>query len=94
MPQEQLTSADAAIRTAELAGAKDEPKPAYHAKLARDELGEAKKLIEDGKNERAELVLQRAAVDAEYALALIKQSKTQADLEKVQKDLAELRSKR
>lgn len=69
-PNSQLTSAEAAMRAAEQAGAGDLPRGELHLKYARDAVTEAKQLMEEKKNERATLLLERALVDADLALAL------------------------
>ena len=73
IPAEQLASARSAARAAEEVGAKQQPQSALHLKLAQDQIAEAERLIEDGENERAKLVLHQARSDAELALALTRE---------------------
>jgi uncharacterized protein (DUF1501 family) len=73
-PTEQMTSAKAAVRSAEELGASGVPAADLHVKLAQEQIAHASKLMEDGENERAKLMLQRAAADAELALALAKEA--------------------
>jgi hypothetical protein len=75
-PTERLVSAQAAMRAAQEVGANGNPQAQLHAQLAREELARAKKLIEDGDNERAERLLQRATADAELAVAVTRESKS------------------
>jgi len=71
---EQLSSSEAAIRSAGELGADQVPQAALHKKLAEEQLAQAKKLAEDGDQERADLVLARANADAELAVALVKEA--------------------
>lgn len=73
-PTEQLTTAKAAVRSAEELGASGVPAAELHVKLAQEQIAHASKLMEEGENERAARVLQRAAADAELALALAKEA--------------------
>ena len=85
--------AEAAIRAAQEVGAQGVPKAALHLKMARDDLDRAQRLIGQDENEEAKLVLERARVDAELAIALAKESALRAQaadaLEKVKKLKAE-----
>jgi len=93
VPSEQITQTQAAIRAAEEVGAPSVPKAALHLKMARDQLQTAQGLISQDENEEAGLVLDRARVDAELALALAKEASLRAQaaeaLEKVRKLRAE-----
>jgi hypothetical protein len=89
VPQEKLTAAQAAVRAAEVGGAPDNPKAALHLKYARDQIAEANKYIEEEENEVAAVLLDRAEVDAELALALARVENARAEaaaaLQEVQK---------
>jgi hypothetical protein len=88
IPQEQLTTAKAAISGAQVAGAPNEPKAELHLKLAKEQVAKAEALIADGDNEEAARLLDRALVDAELAFALASEtkSKTEAATTKEQLD--------
>ncbi len=79
IPQDKLTSAEAAVRAAEVGGAPENPKAALHLKYARDQIAEAKKYIEEEENEVAAALLDRAGVDAELALALARVENARAE---------------
>src|SRR3954468_8537371 len=87
-PQERLVASQAAIRAAEEVGANDVPAAALHLQLAREQTDNAKKLMQQGDNHRAEYSLLRAEADAELALQLAKEAparaEAQAALDKVQ----------
>jgi hypothetical protein len=79
-PTDRLASSEAAIRSARELGAQSDPQAALHVKLADDQVGTARKLIKDGDNRRADLVLQRASSDAELAVMITREraAKTEA----------------
>jgi hypothetical protein len=76
-PTERLASAQAAVRAAKEVGAKDVPQAQLHTQLAEEQVQQAQKMIEDGDNERAEMVLRRAQADAELAVALTRENDSQ-----------------
>ncbi len=72
-PTEHLANSMAAIRGAQEVGAPQVPQAALHLKLAEDQVAQAKELIKDGKNERADYMTLRAYNDASLALALTRE---------------------
>lgn len=93
-PRDQLTASEAAVRAAEVAGARDTPQAALHLKRAREQIDAGKALIQEGENERAEWMLRRARVDADLALSLAtedaqrkKASDAKEELEQLQQSL-------
>lgn len=93
VPADQITQTEAAIRAASEVGATSVPKAALHLKMAQDQLQTAKGLIAEDENDEARLVLDRARIDAELALALSKEATLRAEaaeaVEKVKKLRAE-----
>jgi hypothetical protein len=83
-PNDKLASAEAAARSARELGADREPKAALHLKLAQEQIDQGKKLMTDGDNKRADLVLQRAGADAELAVMLAKENTAKGEAEKAQ----------
>lgn len=75
-PTERLTTTEAAIRGASEVGAAQIPRAALHLKLAEEQTEKARRLMQDGYNERAEFTLKRAQADAELAIALAKERAT------------------
>ena len=73
-PSDRMATAEAASRSARELGADKEPKAALHLKLAQEQIDQAKKLMTDGDNKRADLVLQRASSDAELSVMLAKEN--------------------
>lgn len=92
VPQDRLTSSEGSIRAATEMGAAEEPRAALHLKLAQEQLDLAKKLIADGENERADIVLQKAFVDSELAVALTKETTAMAEAARIQKEVTALRN--
>lgn len=72
-PTDHLASAIAAARGAQEAGAAQVPRAALQLKLAEEEIAQARKMMEDGDNERADFMTLRAYNDAELALALARE---------------------
>lgn len=89
-PNDQLAASQAAIRAAEEVGGNSDPRAALHLKLAREQLEQAKALIQDDDNEAAERLLKRAEADAELALAIAKQRNTQAEAEEAMRQVEQL----
>jgi hypothetical protein len=77
-PNERVTSATAAVRAAEVAGAPGNPEASLMLKRAQEGLTKAKALMADGNNEEASRVLQRAEADAELALNLAREAQAKA----------------
>jgi hypothetical protein len=86
LPQEQLSSAEASVRAAQELGAQNVPRAELHLRLAKDQVERARKLAEDGDEERAAAQLERARADAELAVALARQAQAQRDLEQTSKN--------
>lgn len=81
-PSDRLATAEAASRSARELGADREPKAALHLKLAQEQIEQAKKLMTDGDNKRADLVLQRASSDAELSVMLAKENNASSEAQK------------
>ena len=74
-PTERLATAKAGVRSAHELGASSVPEAALHVKLAEEQIQKANKMLADGENERAEALLQRAAADADLAVALAREKR-------------------
>lgn len=72
----------AAIAAAETVAPEDHPEASLHIKLAKDQLQQAKELIEEEENEKAQLILQRATADAELALMLARKTDAEQKAER------------
>jgi hypothetical protein len=72
-PNNQLASAQAAVRASKELGAERVPEAQLHQQLAEEQIQKARKLMQDDENERAEFALARAKADAELSVALARQ---------------------
>jgi len=91
-PSDRLATAEAGARSARELGADKQPKAQLHLKLADEQIAEAKKLMADGENKRADLVLQRAGADAELSVTMAKQNNARAEADKAQERLSNLKA--
>ena len=77
MPPAKVTDTQATISAAEAVGASNNPRAALHMKLAREQLQQGEALLRDGEEDEARLVIDRARIDAELAMALTREEKAQ-----------------
>ena len=91
-PTARMADSESAVRAAQEVGGQNEPQAALHLKLAQEQIDQAKQLMTDGDNERADFVLMRADADAELAVALARQSTAQQQAKDAQVQLAKLKS--
>lgn len=69
-PHTALTEAQSRVAAAEAQGAQQVPQASLHLKMAKDSIEEARMLMNEDRNERAAVVLERARMDAELAASL------------------------
>ena len=93
VPNHQLTTAESAVRAAEVGGADELPKGELHLKYAKDAIAEARTLMDGGDNKQATLLLDKATVDAEQALALAEEDEARLAAEEQLERIAELMAK-
>ena len=84
-PTDNLASAIAAVRGAQEAGADQVPQAALQLKLAEEQVTQARAMMKDGDNERADYMTLRAFNDAELALALAREQQANARAQKADK---------
>ena len=92
LPPAKAADTQSSISAAAAVGADQNPQAALHLKMARDQLKQAQGLIEDGKDEEARLVLDRATADAEVALMITREAQAAANLKKARGDVEALQS--
>lgn len=82
VPHQEMSTAKASVRAAEVGGAPSHPQAELRLKHANEKIAEAEALIKEGENETATLRLREAEADAELALslALMEQAKKDAEL--------------
>jgi len=93
-PEAQSAKSKSAVSAAEAVGAQSYPKAALHLKMAKHQVGTADRLMADGDNEEADLVLQRAEADAELALALAREEKQRVEAQEALKKVHELKEEK
>jgi len=79
-PTQPLADVEAADRSAQELGANNVPAAQLHLKLAQEQTTNARQLMKDGENKRAEAMLLRAKADAELALSLAKEQKAKGEV--------------
>jgi hypothetical protein len=90
VPHSELSTAQAAVRAAEVGGAAEDPQAELRLKNARDKIAEAEALIKEGDNEEATWKLREAESDAELASALAQQTKAKAEADAAIKRIKQL----
>lgn len=92
-PTQQLTKSQSALRAAQEFGAPEYPDAAYHLKLAKDQIEEAKPLVDGSRKDknRASMLLAQAELDAELALNLAQTREAQEEAEKAQAQVEQLK---
>jgi len=93
LPPAKAADTQASISAASAVGAEQNPQAALHLKMARDQLKQAQSLMNDGKDDEARLVLERATADAEVALIITREAQAQANVKKAQADVDALQSR-
>jgi hypothetical protein len=88
-PQQQLMQTKSAIRAAEEVGAQETPKAAYHLRVAQEQLEIGRALMEDRERD-AELILRRAEVDAELAMAYSRSDEALQEARQARDEVREL----
>jgi hypothetical protein len=87
-PSDHLASAIAAARGAQEAGAQQVPQAALHLKLADEQIGQARQMMQKGDNERADYMTLRAYNDAELALAIAREDAARKRAEQLEAKLS------
>lgn len=78
-PVDTLARSEAAVRSAQVMGAEQNPTAALHLRLAQEQLQLARRKMNDGDNERARYLLLRAQADADLAMNLAQEARAQDD---------------
>ncbi|HWL88250.1 MAG TPA: DUF4398 domain-containing protein [Polyangiaceae bacterium] len=91
-PNESLVNSQASVRAAQEVGAQNNPQAALHLKLAQEQVDQARQLMGDGDNKRAEFVLLRAQADAELAVALAREASARGEAQQAQDELKSLKN--
>lgn len=78
---QRMTDTRAALQAAERVGADSDPQASLYLTYAKEQMERAEALVEEGEPERAELMLARAEVDAELAMAMAEEAKVRREVE-------------
>jgi hypothetical protein len=92
IPVQHMADAEGAARSASDVGAGSNPQAALHLKMATEEIANAKQLIADGDNEKADSVLSRAKADGELALGEAREQQAQAAAQQALAEIGQLSS--
>ena len=92
-PDRQMVSAEAAIRGAQELGAASVSEASLYLRLAERQVDKAKVLMRDGNNQRAAMMLSRAQIDAELAIALAKENTATTEAQEAENTVVELQDK-
>jgi len=82
VPADKLARAQSAVRSAEENNADANASAALHLKLAREQLAQARRMMEKGDNERAQYVLLRAESDADAALNIARETNARMEAQR------------
>lgn len=93
LPPAKAADTQASISAASAVGAQQNPQAALHLKMAQDQFKQAQGLINDGKDDEARLVLERATADAEVALIITREAQASANVKKAQGEVNGLQNK-
>lgn len=90
VPADKLGRARASVKSAQEMGAERNPTAAAHLRVARDELAAGRKLVIDGEQDKAAIMLLKAEADADLAMNLTRESTAIADVEKTRAEIEKL----
>lgn len=93
LPPAKVADTQSSISAAAAVGADQNPQAALHLKMARDQLKQAQSLLDDGKDEAARLVLERADADAEVALMITREAQANENARKARADVDNLQNR-
>jgi hypothetical protein len=91
LPVRAQTDALASVRTARALGADTTPQASLHLALADDQIRQAERLIQQGRNDAAQRVLERAKADADLAIALQREEEVRAHAVSTQQQMEHTR---
>ena len=92
LPPARVADTQASISAAAAVGAEQHPQAALHLKMARDQLRQAQGLLDDGKDEQARLVLERAQADADVAMITTREAQASTNLQKSRSEVEALQT--
>lgn len=91
VPADKLARSEAAVRGAEEIGAERHPIGSSHLQTARASFKEGKKLVMDGDQDRAAMMLLRAEADAELAMNVTREANAIEEARKTRDEIRTIR---
>jgi hypothetical protein len=93
-PTARYASASASVRAAHEVGAEKVPDAQLHLQMAEDQLNQAKRMIQDGDNDKASWILSRAQADADLAVGLAREAQERAAADQVAAQVRQAQERR
>jgi hypothetical protein len=91
LDQQKLVDTQAAVNSIEELEESEHPDVSLHLKYARDQLVAAKRLMDEGEDEEANRMLERANADARLALAMARTERSRKEAEEAWAEVEALR---
>jgi Domain of unknown function (DUF4398) len=91
LDQQRLVDTQAAVSAVEELDEAEHPEVSLHLQYARDQLSAARRLMDEGEDEAAARMLERAHADAELALAMARTERSRKEAEEAWNEVEELR---
>lgn len=89
--QQRMIDTQATVAAVEELDEAEDPEVSLHLKYARDQLAAARRLIDEGEDEDANRMLERAHADAELALAMARTERSRKQAREAWAEVEELR---
>jgi hypothetical protein len=89
--QQRMIDTQATVAAAEELDESEDPEVSLHLKYARDQLAAARRLIDEGEDEEANRMLERAHADAQLALAMARTERSRKQAREAWAEVEELR---
>ena len=92
-PSNLLVESRAAVRVAEQQGAQRDPQAAQYLVLARQQIADAQRLINEGSHSSANRMLEKAQLNAELAGEYARQAAARAEAVQTKREIDELKGR-
>lgn len=89
--QQRMVDTQATVAAVEELDEVEDPEVSLHLKYARDQLAAARRLIDEGDDEEANRMLDRAHADAQLALAMARTERSRKEAREAWAEVEELR---
>lgn len=92
LDQQRLVDTQATVTAVEELGEAEHPEVSLHLKYARDQLAAARRLLDEGEDEAAARMLERAHADAQLALAMARTQRSRQEAQEAWDEVESLRN--